>query len=271
MSSSGQSLFSDLLRNERGFHLLFCDLIKSDYFSLYHNRKFVEDPIFNHFVIDEMLLQNTTPLDLSKMKTVIQDARSTAEELDLRTSIFVENFWPRASQFERTAIELGYRVTDKMEILTKKVPNRASKIEGASQFEVSFTDDLDTWTDVFMSSYSIPASWQSELLRREKAILQMKNAKFVLTKYSERFVGCLLTFIQPPAYLGIYCVGTIREQRGKGVARRMLSFSETTALNAGCSLLALQTLTSDHVSPMYKKIGYKTEFERDILWAPTSS
>ena len=271
MTSSGQSLFSDLLKNERGFHLLFCDLIKSDYFSLYHNRKFAEDPIFNHFIIDEMLLQNAKPLDLSKMKTAIQNAISTAKELDLNTSIFVENFWPRASQFEKTAVELGYRVTDKMEILTKKVPDRASISEGVSQLEVSFTDDIDTWTDVFMSSYSVPASWQSELIRREKAILQMKNAQFVLAKYLERPVGCLLSFIEPASYLGIYCVGTIREQRGKGVARRMLSFSETTALNAGCSSLTLQTLTSDHVSPMYKKMGYKTEFERDILWAPIRS
>jgi GNAT superfamily N-acetyltransferase len=268
MIGTRQTLFEDLLRNERGFHLLFCDLIKYDYFSLYQNKEFAEDPIFNHFVIEERVLHGKAPIDPSKLKLVIQSAKSAAQDLNLRTSIFVENFWARASQFEKVAVDLGYRITDKMEILTKSLDGRVPSAKGPFQFEVSFTDDIDTWTDVFMSSYSIPSSWREELLRREKAILQVKNAKFVLASSATRPVGCLLTFIEPERCLGIYCVGTIPEQRGRGIARQMLSFSEATALNAGCILLTLQTLTSDHVAPMYKKIGYKTEFERDILWTP---
>ncbi len=267
MNDGSNALFEDLLRNERGFHLLFCDLIKSDYFSLYENKEFAEDPIFNHFVIEEKLLQNQESNDPSKMRLAVQAAKSRAQELNLRTSIFIEGFWPRAAEFERTALDLGCRIIDKMEILTKTVGGQPSSANAPSRFEISFTDDIDTWTDVFMSSYSIPKSWQSELLKREKAILQGKTARFLLSRDLKRPVGCLLTFIEPKQCLGIYCVGTIPNERGRGVAREMLSFSEQTALNAGCSLLTLQTLTSDHVSPMYKKMGYKTEFERDILWA----
>jgi GNAT superfamily N-acetyltransferase len=268
MSTLRPSTFMDLLRNERGFHRLFCDLKKFEQFSLYHNKEFADDPIFNHFVIDETLLQNGSSSDTSKMKVVIQAAKSISQELNLRTSIFIENFWARAQQFEKIAVELGYRVTDKMEILAKKIVSRSSKNNEACQVDISFTNDIDTWTQVFMSSYSIPQSWLQELLRRENAILQMTNSKFLLARLGAHPVGCLLVFVEPEHYLGIYCVGTIPEQRGKGIAREMLLFSEAYALKAGCDLLTLQTLTSDHVSPMYKKFGYKTQFERDVLWAP---
>jgi ribosomal protein S18 acetylase RimI-like enzyme len=270
MSDTKLSFFQVLLENERGFHLLFCDKKESDDFSLYHNKEFAEDPIFNHFIIDETLLKGGANYDAQKVRKVVQTAKSVSRELKVQTSIFIENFWPRGLQFEKTAIELGYRVTDRMEILSKKSFNSSPEKTTSFHFEISPTDDVTTWTEVFMASYSIPTSWRNELLRRENTILQMKNANFLLARNAGNPVGCLLNFIEPKDSLGIYCVGTVPDQRGKGVAREMLAFSEKIALKAGCNLLTLQTLNSDHVSPMYKKIGYRTEFERDILWTPSS-
>jgi GNAT superfamily N-acetyltransferase len=262
--------FSDLLKNERGFHLLFCDMIETEYLALYQNKSFAEDPIFNHFVLKEELLGSQSNLEPNKVRAAIQSAKSKSVELKLSTSIFIENFWPRTNQFEKSAIESGYRITDRMEILSKTIGKEKQNPETSESYTTSTTTDVEEWNDVFMASYSIPTYWKNELFRRESEALNDGRTKFVISRdsRSSRASGCLLTFVLPDSCLGVYCVGTIPELRGKGIARRMLHFAEKIALEHGCNRLTLQTLTSDHVAPMYKKIGYKTEFERDILWTP---
>jgi ribosomal protein S18 acetylase RimI-like enzyme len=280
-TSAKRQFFLDLLTNERGFHLLFCDLLESGFFLLYHNESFSEDPIFNHFLIRSDLLQRRTQIDQSEVNSVVQSVKSKAQELKLSTTLFVENFWERKGQFEKCAVDAGYRITDKMEILSKTLTRSSGELApeptksrgGHSRdFEVSYTDDYESWNGVFMSSYSIPPHWRDELIRREKKILLSNSAKFVLAKDLANDsipCGCLLTFSSGPSgnYLGIYCVGTVPEERGKGVAREMLDFVERNALKQGQKVLTLQTLKSDGVASMYKKTGYKTEFERNIYWS----
>jgi ribosomal protein S18 acetylase RimI-like enzyme len=259
--------FSNLLKNERGFHGLFSELEKFDDFVLYHNEVFSEDPVFNHFVISESLLGNNSNLDDSRIEKTIQSAASVAQRFSLGTSIFLEDFWLRSEQFEKMAIALGYRVKDKMEILSK-IPTMNVQEQGATSIEVSSTREIEAWTDVFMSSFSIPESWEKELLRREQALLHLTGSNFILATERGHPVGCLLTYTGPIGYTGIYCVGTIPDHRGRGVAKQMLAFSENYALKIQSRFLTLQTLNSDHVSPMYKKLGYTKQFERRILWEP---
>lgn len=271
------AVFRSLLANERGFHLLFCDLFETSSFSLYHNRVFAEDPIFNHFVIDDELLLSQAPLDSSMVRLVVSEIRSKAESFELNTTIFLENFWPRSAQFERASIGMGYRVADKMEVLTKILGRRITKATepGEARFEIAETMDVGMWNKVFMSSYAIPRQWEAELLRREGEILKNRGASFILATDRKRAnmpSGCLLEFSGPDPYVGIYCVGTIPEQRGKGVARQMLLSMEDHALTSDKPVvLVLQTLSSDGVAPMYKKMGYATRFERDILFSPSAA
>jgi GNAT superfamily N-acetyltransferase len=284
LTAARKDFFVELLTNERGFHLLFCDLLQSESFTLYHNGSFSEDPIFNHFLISDALLQNPSPIDQSKVNAVVRNIRSKAAELKLATSLFIENFWERRGQFEKAALDVGYRITDKMEILAKRLTDQSNgstssiplndRTHGTVRLEISYTNDIESWTRVFMSAYSIPSHWRDELIRREHQILSTEKAKFILAKDSANNSapnGCLLSFSSQPKCTGIYCVGTVPEYRGKGVAREMLSFVEKNALIEHQAFLTLQTLTSDGVSPLYKNIGYKTEFERCIYWSPLVS
>ena len=267
MNDSELEYYSTLLNNERGFHLLFCDLRRIDSFSLYHNRVFSEDPIFNHFVLNKDFLLNSLT-STAQARHLFQNTMAVARELKISTTIFLENFWPKVAEIEEAAIESGYRITDKMEILAKQAGTNQTFSDVDSDFQVSVTRDAESWNSVFMRCYAIPKSWRDELIRREGEALLNKRVNLVksIRKSDSEPVGCLLTYLEPKGCLGIYCVGTVPEARRQGVAIGLLQFSEQIASLDGASLLTLQTLTSDHVAPMYKKIGYKTEFERDILW-----
>jgi GNAT superfamily N-acetyltransferase len=67
--------------------------------------------------------------------------------------------------------------------------------------------------------------------------------------------------------MGVYCVGTLPQKRGRGIARSMLQRSEVIAQSEGCKIMTLQTIESDNVTPMYLKLGYAMEFERNVLQA----
>jgi GNAT superfamily N-acetyltransferase len=261
--------FKSLLLNERAFHLLFCELKEfPENLTLYSNLKFAEDPIFNHFILSDSLLDSEKPIPNEKLESVFERVKLEERNRSAKESVFVEDFWRRRRQIEEFAIDSSFVVSDRMEVLSKPL-SIDTKLSSDSSVTAYSSTNFEIWNDVFIQSYSIPFSWKDELLSREKSILSKGEATFVLadlkTDKGSETAGCLLTFKKPDTHLGIYCVGTIPEHRGHGVAKAMLSFAERIAQDEGCNTMTLQTLTSDSVSPMYKKLGYSTEFNRDIL------
>ncbi len=273
--------YRELLLNERSFGLLFCDLARYpvEHLSLYSNKEFHDDPIFNHFIFDESILNSSESIDSEKLTSSFDRAKLVQSSSGLLLSIFVEDFWSRRQEVEKSAVESGYMVMDQMEILSKPISQSESGFSdisdkgalGNTGASVEITDKIEVWNEIFVRSFGIPNSWTKELLRRETAILEKNQASFILANmHGEKSKpgGCLLAFKMPSDCMGIYCVGTLNEFRGRGVARAMLLFTEAFAEGEGCELLGLQTLSSDHVSPMYQRMGYSTDFQRDILMRP---
>ena len=262
-----QEFYLKLLENERRFHRLFCDVEEHEYFSMYHNRSFADDPIFNHFILSERVMMGE---DSHQMSRAISSIRASHVGSAINASIFVENFWSNSPNFEKVAIENGYRITGQMEILAKKLsPNDSLPKDQRTRVET--TKDIDLWNELFMSSFSIPASWREELRKRLRIILENKSASLIVASEIEARnlgQGVLLTYIQPTDIMGVYCVGTDPRWRGRGIARAMMTYAERSAREVGCRFITLQTLSADGVAPMYKKMGYVTEFVRDLLWSP---
>ncbi len=257
-----------LIQNEQEFHKLFSGFKKYNSITLFHNRAFAEDPVFNHFVVDESILNNENESEELLIKTVAE-LKKISFEIGFRTTVFVESIWRKTAPFEKIAIGEGYRITEKMEILSKELgPDNALTTNASVQ--VTETEEVELWNSVFMTSFAIPVPWKEELLRKEKQIADKSKATLLLGREagSKESQGCLLAFVEPIELMGIYCVGTDPRWRGRGIARAMLSYAENKGRMMGCRFMTLQTITSDGISPMYKKMGYVTEFERDILWHP---
>ena len=266
--------YSRLLANERSFDGLFCDSLElEEKGTLFFNRSFPDDPVFNHVKVSTRLL-TVESIELESFDRLFQLLRNATKDLSLSTaSIFLEEFWPNAARFQRSAIDNGFRVHEQMKTLSKKLgqESRSERI-GKGRIHVFETNDVESWNDIFMRSYLIPNSWGDELLRRERGFLKRNEGTTKLLAASEResedasrAKGCLLLNENPKGIMGVYCVGTLPEARGRGIARSMLDHSEEIGKHRGCELMTLQTVVSDNVTPMYFKLGYELDFERNIL------
>lgn len=265
MSSDLFSLFQKLLINERSFDGLFCDVANCNGFNLYYNMLFKEDPVFNHAAIDDSILNYANHATVGRISKLLQEIKAEAQRRSVLPTIFVEEFWEKSGFFQKVAIEDGYIVGGSMEVMSKMVE---SQPDSESEAVVEETDDLKLWTDIFMSSYSIPFGWEEELIRREQAFSAPNSTKLLLARDAQKPVGCVLIHRMPPDFLGIYCVGTIPEMRHRGVARTMLRKAERMAAEFGCKYLTLQTISSDGITPMYLRYGFKLEFKRNVLLVP---
>jgi GNAT superfamily N-acetyltransferase len=272
--------FRVLLENEHSFHRQFSDVMKfpSEHLTLFYNTKFgeVADPVFNHFLFDEAVLVGDESSD--GLEKSFEEMKHEEKVTRIKIGLFVEDFWPKAKVIENLAVDSNYVISDSMEILSKTLPeatesrslNPTDLAFEEKGIKVNLTSEVQTWNDIFSESFSIPASWMEELVRREKAIVKRPNAFFVLAGFESSPASAgLLAYRMPERCLGIYCVGTVPKSRGKGLAQAMLQFTEKLAGNLGCTVLTLQTIDSDGVSGMYKKIGYSTDFRRNVFMMPS--
>jgi GNAT superfamily N-acetyltransferase len=254
-----------LLSNEEGFGRLFSNYEEFQSFSLFSNPTFSEDPIFNHFVLNEIVVERSSDEVLTG---VIEQLKKISSSLGFNTTVFLENLWNNSRLLGKLVVDNGFRVRDKMEILSKHVdPN---PVDHEDKINVRITEDYANWNRIFVSSFQIPVSWNQELLRREEVATKNDSVRLILGREpgSDEDQGCLLSFLDESKVMGVYCVGTLPRWRGRGIGKMMMNFVENNARDLGCKLLTLQTINSDGVSPMYKKMGYRTEFERDIFWNP---
>ena len=258
-------VFPRLLQNEFSFDRLFCDVIASDYFSIFYNRNFSEDAIFNHTSFSSSVL-SAKNYDSSETIDTFKEINSKTMELGVPSTLYVERFWENARRLEQDAIEFGFIITEQMHILTKRPRENLQSMEDPAVRPLE-TEDIDLWNSAFVKSFQIPEGWIPELKRRLCSLVNDHNTGLIIAIEDEAPAasGCLLYTIDPPACTGIYCVGTIPERRSHGVAKSMMDYAENIAVRRGCEIMVLQTLARDGVTPMYLKMGFETAFERDVL------
>ena len=265
MSPKDFADFHKMLENERSFDELFSDVHRSDDFTLYYNKYFSDDPIFNHAVISEEILDSENPSE-DRILNVLQSIKSDAKVEQIPASIFVDEFRRNAAKFEKVAVEFGFRIIEKMDIMSKAVNISAESPN--DQILVEETKDVETWNETFVSSFGIQDSWRIELQRRGKVFASNPSTILLLARENGASIeisGCSLLHFSPPEYAGVYCVGTVPERRFRGVAKELMLKAESIAYEKKCNLLLLQTMTSDGVTPMYLRLGYRIDFERVVL------
>jgi len=114
---------------------------------------------------------------------------------------------------------------------------------------------LPVWIDVFCKAFSVP-EWRPEVQR----IMNANASKMtLLLSYRENVpAGCAALYTKN-GVTGLYCLGTILQLRGRGLARSILRYA------AGMSgHLFLQTLESEGLLPFYQKAGFEVAYAKKI-------
>ncbi len=252
-----------MLQNEFSFDRLFCDVIVESNFSIYYNAHFSDDPIFNHAAISSSILDSDEYSSI-EIAAILDSIVTKTDSVRVPASIYVERFWKNARRFEGDSIDYGFRIIEQMEVLTKGVERPP---EEDTDIRVERTKDINTWNKTFVKSFGIPPSWLSELERRTRMLLDDESTILMIAREKNLIEpsGCLLLHIDPRDHLGVYCVGTIPERRSHGVAKSMMITTQEYAFQNKCRTILLQTLKSDGVTPMYLKMGFAIDFQRDVL------
>jgi GNAT superfamily N-acetyltransferase len=156
----------------------------------------------------------------------------------------------------------GYSAFDGMSVM--ELDGRPS-FKRATRLKLIVGEDVGTieWTVAYLSSF-----YGNSLLKKQVADIVERLAKepsitLFAGEEDGKTVGVLATF-RTQKLLGVYCVGTLEEYRGKGVAGSLLHEANRIALEEG-RLLILQTLLSDGVEGFYSNGGFRRLYLKHMM------
>jgi GNAT superfamily N-acetyltransferase len=141
------------------------------------------------------------------------------------------------------------------------VMNTTKKIE----IEQVYNHNLEEWIDIFCNSFD-SLSIKNEVT----SIISKHHRKFTLfvARYNlnQRMysTGCCLLF-EKNNNIGLYCLGTVRDFRNKGVARQLIGNAIKIAKDNDYNTLVMQTLTEEKYDEFYKKLGFRTIYKKELF------
>jgi len=130
------------------------------------------------------------------------------------------------------------------------------------EIDVIDKNHLYNWIDVFCRSFdSIHIKDEvTNIISKHYKKLTLLAAYHYLDKV-KYFAGCCLLYEKKES-IGLYCLGTIQHFRRKGVARELIASAVRIAKNNDHNLLIVQTLTKEGYEEFYKKLGFRTIYEK---------
>lgn len=129
---------------------------------------------------------------------------------------------------------------------------------------------LDVFIDTFNRSYSgtdpdepygeAPAEWGETFYTGFGLERPGRHVRFYILYFDKSPASVLLTSSME-GYGGIYGVGTVPEMRGKGLGTSLTLYGVHKLLDHGAKHVFLQTEKDTYNEKLYKKMGFKTEWE----------
>lgn len=247
--------------NETRFCSLWTQHIRiRDCADLFVNEKLTGDYFFNRL----------NPFVCVDTRDVIENAAQIClkKGMDCYVHVHDEN-----TDVQNSLLEAGFQLTDTMHVL------RADwdKVERDEIYGNDKSDDskiqviradlrsTSSWVDAFCRSFDV-LEWKSEV--KDKIDLHFKNLILLLSyfrvndTYAE-LAGCAALFANH-GIMGLYCLGTISNFRGRGLAVKMIRVSLQIAQQEQLDFLFLQTFTNEGLFHLYKKLGFRIVYKKRV-------
>ena len=154
----------------------------------------------------------------------------------------------------------GYRVVDTMSVLVSKGAISNGHVgESAVRPSSSAGPWVRTYLDAFYGDRALEAS-VTPIVRR---LLRGRVATLLEARIEGRVAGVLAMF-RTRGVAGVYCLGTVSEFRGAGVATGLLAKAKEIAGVEGRHLI-LQSLASDGAGPFYSRRGFSALYTKKMM------
>jgi ribosomal protein S18 acetylase RimI-like enzyme len=240
-------------KNETGFCSFWTDHIRiHDCADLFVNDKLNGDYFFNR------LNPFTYPFDTME---VIEEAVRVCMREGTDCYVHIHD----KTNYESSLLHAGFKLIDTMQILKAKSYKSEHENAKINVVRVDLTS-IPNWVDTFCRSFDV-LEWKPEV----KKIIDLHFNKLILllalihVRTQPQVGGCAALYASH-GVMGLYCLGTISDYRGLGLAKKMVGFSLEIAQQQGISPppLFLHTFTNDGLFPFYKKLGFRIVYKKKV-------
>ena len=164
----------------------------------------------------------------------------------------------------KNSINLSLPKFGTMKILGFDVNNNNYVLNSTKKIEIEqvYKHNLESWIDIFCMSFdSLGIKDEvTNIISKHYRKLTLLIAHFNLDQGTYP-VGCCLLF-EKNNNIGLYCLGTVRDFRNKGVARQLIGNAIKIAKDKDYNTLVMQALTEEKYDEFYKKLGFRTIYEK---------
>ena len=160
----------------------------------------------------------------------------------------------------------GYATFDEMSVMQLNQP----QFKQATGLKVLRGPDVKTgdWATTYVLSFYGDLSLRDQVAKVAERLSREPSVVLLAGENNRKTLGVLAAF-RTSGLLGVYCVGTLGEQRGKGVAGSLIHVASNIASAEG-RLLVLQTILSDGVEGFYERGGFRRLYLKHLMRRKTS-
>lgn len=113
------------------------------------------------------------------------------------------------------------------------------------------------WTDIFCRAYDC-SNW---FLTVDRIVNKSMGS---IGYYVDESYNSCVALIETGSILGLYCLGTAPEMRGRGHAASLIEFAMSELDRKGLDFLMLETYGRDNLLDFYSKLGFEEAYRKKV-------
>ncbi len=158
----------------------------------------------------------------------------------------------------------GYTIVDGMTVMQMRKPKIS--VNEAVRVREAGPGVLGRWCDAYLLSFYGDLTLKQPVMRVLRRISRIGSATLLVAELGGKVAG-IAALYRTPGLLGLYCLGTLPEFRGRGVAHSLLGQAQVIAASEGRKVV-LQSLFSEGAESFYYKVGFERLYMKRLLQRP---
>ena len=223
--------------NDSGFTSLWSTKTQLECGTLFLNPKFKDDIFFDK-------LTNVTCIS----EKMIDETILQFQKYNSKPFLYSLNY----KEFERFLQQRGFVYSDTQHVLRK----RTTLSPKPSTIKISH-NNYSVWTKIFCEAYDC-IEWAETINSVVKNSLS--SAEYYVDKSSS---SCMVLY-EKNSILGLYCLGTLPNERNQGNAASLINFALHKVKEKGLDYLMLETYEKDNLLNFYSKLGFERIYYKTV-------